>query len=67
MKRIVIGTGLLLIAALALAGCATKKYVRGEVGAAEGRTAEQIDEVATDVEETQTGRAFIKRIQAQGT
>lgn len=40
----------LTLALLASAGCATKKYVRQETGAVQGR----VDEVSTQVEDTQT-------------
>ncbi len=43
-----------LVAALAAAGCATKKYVRTEVGSAESRAAERMGEMETQIEETQT-------------
>ncbi|MDX1502188.1 MAG: OmpA family protein [Thermoanaerobaculia bacterium] len=55
MKRLrILWPAVVLTAVLPLGGCATKKYVRGEVGASEGRTGEQIDEVASDVEQNQT-------------
>ncbi len=47
-------TVLTLAATVVAAGCASKKYVRTEVGAAEQRTGEQIDAVETQVEENQT-------------
>lgn len=40
----------LAVALVATSGCATKKYVRQETGAVQGR----VDEVSTQVEETQT-------------
>jgi outer membrane protein OmpA-like peptidoglycan-associated protein len=43
-----------LVAALAVAGCATKKYVRSEVGTSEGRTGEQVGELSSQVEANQT-------------
>ena len=41
-------------AALVLAGCASKGYVREEVEASEARTAEQVETVASQVEANQT-------------
>ena len=41
-------------ATLLWTGCATKKYVTTELDAAEARTAGQIGDVATQVEENQT-------------
>ncbi len=42
------------VAALVVSGCATKKYVRSEVGDAEGRTGEQVGELSSQVEANQT-------------
>ena len=44
----------MLGASLLLGGCATKKYTRAEVNAAEGRVNERVDGVQTQVEENQT-------------
>ena len=43
-----------IVAALALAGCATKEYVRAEIGAADAVTAERVTGVESQVEELQT-------------
>lgn len=43
-----------LVLALMTMGCATKKYVAGEVSASETRTNEQIEDMKRVVEETQT-------------
>lgn len=45
---------LALLLALVSVGCATKKYVSGEVSAAETRTNTQIEQMKKQVEETQT-------------
>jgi outer membrane protein OmpA-like peptidoglycan-associated protein len=45
---------LMLLTALMTMGCATKKYVEGEVTESETRTAGQIDRLKTAVEATQT-------------
>lgn len=42
------------VVALVLSGCATKKYVRSEVGESEGRTGEQVGELSSQVEANQT-------------
>mgnify|MGYP001080195330 FL=1 len=47
MKRTVLL--LLLVAAVVLSGCATKKYVRTEAGAVEERVGKQVDEVKGEV------------------
>ncbi len=43
-----------IVAALALTGCATKEYVRAEIGAADVVTAERVTGVESQVEELQT-------------
>ena len=53
MQRGVRGTLLILAVALAASGCATKKYVKQEVEAAEARTGERVSGVETQVEESQ--------------
>ena len=45
---------LLLIAAVVLSGCATKKFVRTETGAAEERLGKQVNEVKGEVGTTRT-------------
>ena len=52
MRRVM--TILMAAAAVIAAGCASKGYVREEVGASEARTAEQIDAVESQVEANQT-------------
>jgi outer membrane protein OmpA-like peptidoglycan-associated protein len=60
MQRGVRGTLLILAVALAASGCATKKYVKQEVEAAEARTGERVSGVETQVEEGQ------RQIRVQG-
>ena len=50
MKKSYLLPTLLLIAAVAVSGCATKKYVRKEVMATEDRTAERIDVLQSQME-----------------
>lgn len=50
-SSVVIG---LLVVAVAASGCATKKYVRAEVGAVDARSAERVTSVESQVEELQT-------------
>jgi outer membrane protein OmpA-like peptidoglycan-associated protein len=43
-----------VVVALAFAGCASKKYVRSEVGASEGRIGERVGELGSQVEANQS-------------
>ncbi len=52
--RLIKTLALTIVAALVLTGCATKKYVRTEVGVTEQRTAEQMDSMQSQLEETQS-------------
>jgi len=53
-RRILAPLAGLLILVLAAGGCATKKYVQTEVGQAENRVGERVDDVAGQVEANQT-------------
>jgi peptidoglycan-associated lipoprotein len=53
-RRTTLSMVAVLAVAVAVGGCATKKYVRSEVGASEGRTGEQVGDLTSQVEANQT-------------